>query len=212
MYDNILMLFVHRQPQANPVDLSSHLPGKRMHIKAIATGLQHIRPEILYAMHALSYYFSGDLPAYDPHTVSKVLTSSVVCLEGLLDGLTICALPEGTPASRGMNFRATPFTDPRTQSIQEQLKGLKSFSGDNSETYADLWTIADFLKHYLPCLPLPTELQGRVDFQVELGCGKSGPLLHDLVLPAFNYACEMVAILGQQLGVAEGDWLVPRID
>ena len=113
-----------------------------------------------------------------------------------------------------MNFRANDaFEHPRLCSIRDQVKNLKSVCESNSNSYADLWTIADFWKRYLPCEPLPKEFANRrIDFQIELGLGKSGPILHDLIIPAFNYACDMVAIIGQDLGLEKDDWFVQRIN
>lgn len=203
-YSHILRLFLHERQQVNPVELSQHLPSQKLHLKSIATGLQHIRLDIMYAIHALTYYFSNDDRAYNPHTVARVLTSATVQLEGLLDGLIICSLPVGTPATRKMNFRTTQFSDPQLQTIQERVKDLKSFSKTNRSTYADFWTIADFWKHYLPCLPLPKEFEERrLDFQIELGTGLSGPILHDLIIPVFNGACDIVEFMSNRLFVED---------
>ena len=209
-YEKIFNLYLR---QANPVDLSKALPGKVLHVKSIATGLRDIKTDVCSCMHALQYFFSGDTHCYYQETVSKKLTSSTVLLEGLLDALVICALPEDRQPSRRMNFRVQDaFENPRLCRIRDRVKNLKSFSETNRSSYADLWTIANFWKHYLPCLPLPKEFpNGQIDFQIELGLGKSGPILHDLVVPAFNDACEMVAIIGQELGMEKEDYIVEKI-
>lgn len=210
-YADVFKLYLR---QANPVDLAKALPGKVLHLKTIATGLRDIKADICYSMHALQYFFSGDEHCYYQETVSKKLTSSTVLLEGLLDALAICSLPEDTKPSRRMNFRVDDaFQNPRLRSIRDRVKNLKSFSDTDNSSYADMWTIADFWKHYLPCLPLPKEFPGRrIDFQIELGLGKSGPILHDLIIPAFNDACDMVAIMGQELGMEQNDYFVEKIE
>ena len=203
-YCHILRLFLHERQQVNPVELSQHLPGQKLHLKSIATGLQYIRLDIMYAIHALTYYFSDDAPAYDQHTVARVLTSATVHLEGLLDGLVICSLPAGIPATRNMNFRTTQFSDLQLQMIQERVKGLKSFSKTNPTIYADFGTIAEFWKHYLPCLPLPKEFEERgLDFQIDLGTGLSGPILRDLIIPVFNDACDIVEFMSHHLVIED---------
>lgn len=209
-YAKVFKIFLR---QAKPVDLAKALPGKKLHLKTIAAGLRDIKEDVYYSMHALQYFFSGDKHCYYQETVSKKLTSSTVLLEGLLDALVICALPDDTQPSHRMNFRVNDaFDNPRLRSIQDRLKNLKSFSETNNSSYADLWTIADFWKHYLPCLPLPKEFPNRqIDFQIELGLGKSGPILHDLIIPAFNNACDMVNIIGQDLGMEEDDYFVEKI-
>lgn len=209
-YAKVFKLYLR---QANPSDLSKALPGKRLQLKTIATGLRDIKESICYCMNALQYFFSGDTHCYYQETVSKKLTSSTVLLEGLLDALIICALAEDTQPSHRMSFRVhDAFENPRLCSIQIQVKNLKSFYETNNSSYADLRMIADFRKHYLPCLPLPKEFPNRrIDFQIELGLGKSGPILHDLIVPAFNNACDMVTIIGQELGMEKDDYIVEKI-
>lgn len=212
-YGHIVKLFVRERTQVNPVELAAALPGRRLHLKSIVTGLRYLRSDFQYVIHAVLYYGSGDYQAYDDDTVSRKLTSSTVLLEGLLDGLIICSLDEGSSPTPGMSFKRTAFDNQELQSIQEQVKDLKSYSESSASTYADFWTIADFWKHYLPCLPRPTEFErlGVYDFQVHLGSNLSGPLLHDLVVPTFNHACSIVKILGRQLGTPDGECTVESI-
>jgi len=209
-YTDIFNLYLR---QAKPVDLAEALPGKKQHLKSIAHGLKTIRRDISYAMTALADYFLDEERYYSQDCVSQKLTSATVLLEGLLDALVICALPDDTPPHQNMNFRyKDAFYDARLGDIQNHVKGLQTFSESNRTSYADLWTLADFWKHYLPCVPLPKEFPvSRVDFQIELGLGKSGPILHDVILPAFNYACDMVAIIGQQLRMNHDDWFVTKL-
>ena len=213
MMNHAMDVFVHHQ--ANPVDLSRYMPGKALHVKAIADGLRHIRLDIRYTVHALQYYFSGSAHAYDQHTVSRSLASATVLLEGLLDGLVICSLPEDVPATRGMSFQKTKLVwQDGLRDIQERVLSLNSHSSRNKATYADFWTIADFWKHYLPCIPLPVEFpDGRLDFQVELGRGgKSGPILKDLIFPTFHAACDMLEIIGEAIECDPGDFNVERLE
>ena len=211
--DHVLSMYSYKTPQKSPVDLSRHLPDKKLHLKSIVTGLKHIRSELVYSVHSLQYYFSADLQCYDADTTSRMLTSSTVLLEGLLDGLVMCALAPETPPTRDMCFQKTPFVHQQLRDAQNRIKSLQSFSTTNPETYADFWTISNFWKHYLPCVPLPTEFDNLqpFDFQVTIGKGKSGPLIHDLIMPTFNEACRMIEIIGRQLGMEQEDWFVEPI-
>jgi hypothetical protein len=209
-YTEVFNLYLHK---ARPVDLAEAYPGKKQHLKSIAHGLRAIRRDISYASMALSDYFLDEERYYSQNCVSQKLSSATVLLEGLLDALVICALPDDTRPKQNMNFRCkNAFYDPRLGEIQNSVKALQTFSTSNRVSYADLWTLADFWKHYLPCMPLPKEFPvSRVDFQIELGLNSSGPILHDIILPSFNYACDMVAIIGQQLKMNHDDWAITKL-
>jgi hypothetical protein len=216
MDDNYSRVFaLYTQPwgsQARPVDLSGRLPGRRLHLKSIAFGLQRIRANLIYSIHALQYFFSGDKPAFDHDTTSYMLSSSTILLQGLLDGLIICALEAGTLPDQAMSFQRTPFAEQRLLDIQNTIKSLQSSHKTNTTCYADFWTISNFWKHYLPCAPQPVQIDNIFDYEIELGSGKSGPLIHDLIIPTFNGACKIVEIIGVQLGMDRDDWFVPCID
>ena len=209
-YAKVFNLYVRTRD--SPVDDSKVLSGKVIHLKSIAKGLRDIQSDVTYSMNALQYFFSGDKHCYYQESVSNKLTTSAIRFEGLLDALVICALPEGTLPSTKMNFRVQDFENPRLSTIQDRIKNLKSYSETNHRSYADLWTLAEFWKRCLPCPPVPTEFPNRrVDFQIELGLGKSGPILRDLIVPAFNYACDMVSILGQEFGMDKDDYVVEKV-
>ena len=213
-YNYVMRAFVRNNPQAKPVALATGIPGKRLHLKSIATGLQHLRPEFQYVATSLSYWASSDYQSYDSDTVSRKLTSATVRLEGLLDALVICSLEEGVSPRSGMSFKNTPFENHDLKVIQEQVKALRSPSERSVTTYADFWTIADFWKHYLPCLPYPLrfERSGVIDFQVHLGSNCSGPLLADLIIPTFNHACSLVELVGRHMGAPEDEWSVEKLE
>ena len=60
--------------------------------------------------------------------VSQKLSSATVLLEGLLDALVICALPDDTRPEQNMNFRCkNAFYDPRLGEIQNSVKALQTF-------------------------------------------------------------------------------------
>lgn len=199
-------------PQARAVDLSHHLPGKRLHLKSIAFGLRRIRENLIFSIQSLTYYFSDDRAVFNHDTVSYLLTSSTILLQGLLDGMIICALEQDSIPDRAMSFQKTPFADQRLLAIQNTIKSLQSSHNNNTLCYADFWTVANFWKHYLPCTPQPVEIDNILDFEVDLGSGKSGPLIHDLIAPTFNNGCKIVEIIGVQLGMDREDWFVPCID
>lgn len=207
-YHYVMKAYVCVNPRAKSFQ------GKRLHLKSIADGLRRLQPDYKYAIHALAYWNSHDHQYYHGETVSK-LTSATVLLAGLLDALVICSLDEGvTPQPSNMSFKNTPFENPALSIIQEQVKALRSPPPSESKVtvYADFWTIADFWRHYLPCLPYPYRFKEDTDFQLNLGSVCSGPLLRDLIVPTFNHACSLVELLGRHLDVPEEEWSVSRLD
>ena len=185
-------------PQARPMDLARGIPGKLMHLRSLTNALRFARNGLMYTKQSLSMD-AHEWPFHED-TVSRELSASTLILEGLLDGLII--LDNDDPAA-GMSFTRTPFKQQRLQTIQSQMKDLRSADTQNSRVYADFWSLADFWKHYFPYQPRPSkfEHQGVIDFQINLGCGKSGPLLHDLVFPVFNGARQIILQKARELGL-----------
>ena len=192
----ILKLFFGTQ--ASPVDLAGSIPGKLMHLRSLANALSFARNGLMYTKQSLL----ADAHAwpYIEDTVARELSASVLILEGLLDGLVIL---DSEVRERGMSFNRTMFTQQSLQTIQTELRDLKSAHEQNSTVYADFWSLADFWKHYFPYQPRPSvfERQGVIDFQINLGDGKSGPLLHDLVFPVFNGARRIILHKAGELGL-----------
>lgn len=67
---------------------------------------------------------------------------------------------------------------------------------------ATFWTISDFWKLYYPYLPRPSNFNKVRDFSLNLGDGHlTGPILHDLIVPAFNGACEIARAIAAEEGL-----------
>lgn len=68
--------------------------------------------------------------------------------------------------------------------------------------HADVWSLVNFWKHYFPYQPRPSvfERSGCRDFKVALGDGLfSGPILSDLIVPAFNAVCGIMRHISARL-------------
>jgi hypothetical protein len=203
--------------QANAADLALKLPGKAMHVRALCSGLISVRSSLLYVKNMLE-----DMNIQWHHvqdTVARELTMSSMFLGGILDGCVIAELPPNHAPNKAMSFFGTPFHDADLRAIQVQVTTLRSSDQDGQEVQANLLTVINFWKHYLPYQPLPTEFtRGRMqplrDFQLVLsGDGEklSGPVVHDLLIPAFNAACRITSSLLLLHAVA-GDYNVLPID
>eukprot|EP00798_Chlamydomonas_sp_ICE-L_P027941 gene27941-biopygen3368 len=197
------------------------LPGKVMHVRALCSGLASIRPSLLYVKHALQdHHHDMDWTIFQD-TVARELTMASMFLGGILDGCVIAemqqSIDKGGPAApkRSVSFKGTMFQDATLRNIQEGVNGLRSFYFEEQSVQASLWTVINCWKHYFPYQPLPTEFsRGRLDFQLVLDSNHaaldtgipeskdslnskplSGPVVHDLLIPAFNAACGITARL-----------------
>eukprot|EP00798_Chlamydomonas_sp_ICE-L_P012978 gene12978-biopygen3907 len=162
-------------------------------------------------------------------------------LGGILDGCVIAEMQQsrdkGGPAAptRSVSFQGTMFQDATLRNIQAGVNGLRSIYFEEQSVQASLWTVINFWKHYVPYQPLPTEFsRGRLhtllDFQLVLGSDHaaldpgipeskdslnskplSGPVVHDLLIPAFNAACGITARLVEIYAVS-GNHSVAPID
>jgi hypothetical protein len=55
--------------------------------------------------------------------------------------------------------------------------------------YTDFWQLANFWKHYYPHQPSVIMFpKGFLDIQVNLGQGLSGPVVRDIIVPAYSDA------------------------
>eukprot|EP00798_Chlamydomonas_sp_ICE-L_P004739 gene4739-biopygen15023 len=197
------------------------LPGKVMHVRALCSGLASICPSLLYVKHALEdHHHDMDWKIFQD-TVARELTMASMFLGSILDGCVIAemqqSIDKGGPAApkRSVSFQGTMFQDATLRNIQEGVNGLRSFYFEEQSVQASLWTVINCWKHYFPYQPLPTEfLRGRLDFQLVLDSNHaaldtgipeskdslnskplSGPVVHDLLIPAFNAACGITARL-----------------
>ena len=206
-FERLVTEYSHRfdEPQASPLDLASHLPGRAAHLRSIAFGLRSVRLDISYVLRQLEYFGSEDMRSYDEDTLCVGLTRATVILEGLLDALVFCQLDAGVEPTRRMSFKTTWLGAADIREHQERIIALRSHAESNRVSYADFWTIADFWKHYIPYHPRSVvfDKPGVVDIQVHLGSGLSGPVVRGLIVPVYNHACSIVEILGCRYGVED---------
>jgi hypothetical protein len=156
---------------------------------------------------------------YVQDTVASELTTASMFLGGILDGCVIAQLPPGQAPNRSMSFFGTHFRDTELHDIQEKVIKLRSSNQEDQTVYMNLSTLINFWKHYLPYQPLPTKFtrdrkHPMCDFQLVLsGDGEllSGPVLHDLLIPAFNAACSITKRMLIIYDV-DGDHIVEPID
>jgi len=206
-------------PQATPSELALKLPGRAMHIRALCGGLKSVRSSLMYVKNMLDDIGTSSRWGYVQDTVASELTTASMFLGGILDGCVIAQLPPGQAPNRSMSFFGTHFRDTELHDIQEKVIKLRSSNQEDQTVYMNLSTLINFWKHYLPYQPLPTKFtrdrkHPMCDFQLVLsGDGEllSGPVLHDLLIPAFNAACSITKRMLIIYDV-DGDHIVEPID
>ena len=196
-YKSLLSLYSHNF-QAKPQDLGKHIPSKLLHIKGLCFRLLEIQCDLRYVKHALGSYDDEEFDYYS-NAIAHKMTSSTVLLGGVLDGLVFVGLPPNVEPTRAMSFQHTQFLNANLNRIQEDIKALRSFKEESQSQFADFWTISDFWKHYYPFHPPRSEFtRHRIrDFEINIGECNSGPIMHDLIIPTFNLACEIAVQLAR---------------
>lgn len=191
-------------PQAKPAEMAKMLPGKKMHVRALCNGLAGVRTSLVYVKKVLE---ERDTPWLSvQNKVAQELTLASMSLGGILDACIIAELPdhqenwEANGVSK-YSFTRTSFKNKDLCNAQREVNELRSEFVKGQAVAASLWSLVNFWKHYLPYQPLPSEFTcGSIssirDFLLELGQDqRSGPVVHDLLIPAFNAACCITSTL-----------------
>ena len=198
---NKILNFYFDDTQAKPVQLS--LPSRILHIRALCSGLFHVKKNLICVLDSLQRFDDSEWGLYEDK-VAHELTAGTIILAGILDGLIMCYLFHNSP-ERSTSFCTTAFQRPDLQKIQQSIQDLKSMSLVGSASrHANFWTISDFWKHYYPYLPRPSNftVQRVRDFALNIGDGHlTGPILLDLIVPAFNGACDIALAIAAEEGL-----------
>ena len=202
---NKILNFYFDDTQAKPVQLSPHVPSRILHIRALCSGLFHVKKNLICVLDSLQRFDDSEWGLYEDK-VAHELTAGTIILAGILDGLIMCYLFNSpTLIQRSTSFCTTAFQRPDLQKIQQSIQDLKSMSLVGSASrHANFWTISDFWKHYYPYLPRPSNftVQRVRDFALNIGDGHlTGPILLDLIVPAFNGACDIALAIAAEEGL-----------
>ncbi|KAI8100274.1 hypothetical protein M9435_006759 [Picochlorum sp. BPE23] len=151
--------------------------------------------------------------------LAKFLAAGLFFLASALDGLVI--LDSKTP-EKSMNFSKSDLQNPIALLLQKEIRALRSASSQNKTTYADFWTLWNFVKHYNAHCWMPRiftvkspRMDGStvsiVDFFLPLDNGdESGPLFHDLVVPCFNKAVRICHVYAKSLDLTAEHLQIPE--
>jgi hypothetical protein len=179
-------------------DLSGRLTEEH-HLKSLIVGLRHAQSGILYVLDALTRWEDCEWALVES-TVARELSTAMNFLTGVVEGLLI--LDRQVRAS-GLITRGESTSD-RASEIQRELRGLRSSAESGERVELDFWTLADFWRHYFPCAPKPSQFRGAMrDLQIQISDdAMSGPLLRNLIIPAFNSAYQICCLMGESMNVA----------
>lgn len=196
------MLRVMFPPQARPCDMALKIPSKNLHFRSLANAMGHVRLNLAYVLDALQRWDDSEWPLVED-TVARELSAGTIFMGGIMDGIVILEMPDGQLPTPNMSFERHPFNDLTIRAAQESAKHLRSMISANQPKHADIWTLVNFWKHYLPYQPRPSvfDRSGNVrDFMLALGDGNfSGPIITDLIVPTFNTVCSIMRHISAKL-------------
>ena len=137
-------------------------------------------------------------------TIYKEAMCGIFFLMSALDAMVILDA-SADDLTQNTSFSSTSFKDPDQMRIQEDIKSLESFQTESNTLSANLNTVNNLFKHYMPSPRWSksftvTNINGRKiiiqDMFIAFG-EESGPILYDLVIPAYNKACDLLVLLGK---------------
>jgi hypothetical protein len=175
------------------------------HIEAIAQGLSFARDPLRYATRSLWTAGNSKIKEQQHQAIHKQFMCGIFFLMSAFDAMVVVDASVVDDLSAEMNFFSTPLKDPAQFRIQEDIKALESFQMESNTQSADLQTVNNFFKHYMPVEQSSktftvknvnganTSIQ---DIVITFG-EESGPILYDLVVPAFNKACGLLKLIGK---------------
>lgn len=183
------------------------------HIEAIAGGLEFARLHLQYVTQKL--WTAGDerVEQHIHQTLHKEMMCGILFLMSALDAIVIADTVSANDLSTHTSFFNTALRDPQHRALQEEIKSLESYQYKTNTKSANLLTVSNFFKHYMPSAWMPKTFQikntfgkyvGIQDFFIPFGEEESGPILHDLVIPAYNKACDLILLMAETNNVHVG--------
>ena len=179
--------------------------GTEKHIEAIAQGLSFAREPLRYASRLLWTAGISKIEEQMHQAIHKQFMCGIFFLMSALDAMVVVDASSVDDLSAAMNFFSTPLKDPAQFRIQEDILALESFQMEANAQSADLRTVNNFFKHYMPVerwsktFTVKNVNGANTNIQdILLTFGEeSGPILYDLVVPAFNKACDLLKLMGK---------------
>lgn len=200
--------FCNVQGRPAPLDIMSE---KCAHIRSLANALKLVHTSIDYVKESLTC-LDDDWDTDMQYDIARELVTLTMLLSSTLDGLVQVDIHEEMDITsidpfyydqKDATFLKTPLTNIRLRSLQEKCKEFKSYELERDDhsgqkvmdqpVFIDFWSITDFWKVYFPSNQTPQMLKNGIrDFYVGIWNEyKSGPIMHDLIIPTYNIAYEI---------------------
>ena len=179
------------------------------HLHSLTYRISHCHKSLIIVVNALMKCSDENWNEYVTYLISSELQNAVITLTGILDSmiiydktiLNICEMDN----IRNINFCNTSFTNDIMNIIRNAIRELRSFNNENQTYEIDLWTMSNFWKHYVQNYSMkPTNFSKTNirDFVISFGDGTtSGPILHDIIIPAYNLTCQMMSMYDKDIKV-----------
>lgn len=197
------------------------IPTLQIHARSIVGLHILIRMHLVYVIHSLELSLDDwDLVR---ETVDGHFVTAMVLMGGTLDSLVILdasanaivrdrsdgVFDENSPGvktARSSAFWRTAFSQIENEQLRNNINSLRSANPNNKHLEIGIWTLINFYKHHFSSLPLPTVFSQPdvCDFALQLeDTDTSGPILYDIVVPAFNMFEKLVDAASQKYMCAE---------
>ena len=157
------------------------------------------------------------------NAVGAKLTTGVLLVQASLDALTIMdAMRNGHSPDNQTSFSSNTYqlSSQRLRDIQQQhhnrisptvprhLEGDAVTIWKEQNAYTDFWRPANFWKHYYPHQPFIRMFpDGLYDIQINLGHNDTGPVLRDIIIPAYNDAVLLLEIMEPSIATSRAPLL-----
>jgi len=206
--------------------LAQQIPGAALHLKSLDAAMSQVKTLLHFVSSDLQ---TDDWEITKQENYGFHLSAGCSMLAGALDGMIIFEkLSLGESNLGKLSFTQTKFSCEEAAIAQKQVKDLRSPREPvckSQDLYVDFFSVTNFWKHYMPIPPLPKYFpQDQVfDFQLEFGgigitvennlkvrasvtgmattLRGTGPIMHDLLMPAYDAACTILHILAKEEGV-----------
>ena len=193
------------QLQVRPIKREMKCLTFEKHIESIAQGLTFARDGLKYASYQL-WVDKKILVEYKPPAVHNAVMRGLFFLMPALDAMVIADVGSTDGDLTSTSFFTASLSNPAVRKIQDEIKALESVQHQTNTKSVDLKTVSNFFRHCTPYEQLLKPFTVKhdngtvidiLDMFIAFECEESGPLLYDIIIPAYNKACELLELMAK---------------